>query len=108
MSCENKERNNEERYKKDFKKAILLKFKHSTAPNSETWAESDRELSELQSRMSAYSGKPSKTIAQEVNQSFLEEWERETKDMFRRKESLYRYRQKKNMEVQMLLQYMDK
>lgn len=33
MSCENTERNNKEWYIKDFRKAILLKFKSATSPS---------------------------------------------------------------------------
>lgn len=58
--------------------------------------------------MSDYTGKTVKTIIKEVDEKFGEEWEKETKDKFRKSESLYAYRQKKYREVQTMLNCMDK
>lgn len=108
MSCENTERNNKEWYIKDFRKAILLKFKSATSPSPDIKTETDKESARLYRKMSDYTGKTVKTIIKEVDEKFGEEWEKETKDKFRKSESLYAYRQKKYREVQTMLNCMDK
>ena len=108
MSCENTEKNNEERYISDFRKAMLLKFKSATSPSPDIMTEADKESAELYRQMSDYSGKTIKTIIKEVNEKFSEEWEEQTKNKFGKSESMHTYRQNKYREVQTMLRYMDK
>ena len=108
MSRENTEKNNEERYIRDFRKAKLLKFKSATSPSPDIMTEADKESAELYRKMSDYSGKSVKTIIKEVNEKFSEEWEEQTKNKFGKSESMHTYRQNKYREVQTMLRYMDK
>lgn len=108
MSCEKTEKNNTERYIRDLKKAVLLKFKSATSPSPDIMTEADKESAELYRRMSDYSGKTVKAIIKEVNEKFSEEWINQTEDKFRKSESLYAYRQKKYREVMTMLHCMDK
>lgn len=107
MSCEKTEKNNKERYARDLKKAILLKFKAVTSPSPDIMVEAEKETMKLYQNMSDYSGKTVKTIIKEVDEKFSEEWGKETENEFK-KESMHMYRQRKYREVKTMLYYMAK
>lgn len=105
MRCERAEKSNEERYAKDFKKAVLLKLKAAASPSPDIMTEANRELAELCRQMADYSGKTSETIECAVNKRFSEIWEAYTEEIAKERKSRCIEDKKAYSWIQLILRY---
>lgn len=103
MSCEHYTEDHRKRYREDFRRAILLKFKSATSQHPDIMTEADRESSALYQHMSDYSGKTVKTIKKEVNERFSKEWDERVENTLKQPTD----RQKKCREIQRIIQSVD-